>query len=139
MSRSTTRIQNLTLVTELADNDVLPIGPASGDRAKGITNENFQKQFTKLLDPITVNNNFTLTNDESGKFIIFDVAGTATLDIPDGLNIGLNTAFTNIGAGGMALNFTGSETFRGSLILADNDGYGVASKITATIWQLSER
>lgn len=139
MARSNTRIQNLTRVSELADGDIIPIGPASGDRAKGITNEDFQGQFTKLLDPISVNNNFTLTDDESGKFIIFNEAGTATLDIPDGLIIGVNTAFTNIGAGGMVLNFTGSETFRGSLTLADDDGYGVASKITATIWQLSER
>ena len=37
MARTNTRIQNLTKVTTLDDDDVLPTGPASGDVAKGIT------------------------------------------------------------------------------------------------------
>lgn len=39
---SAVRIQNLTKVTTLKDGDVLVIGPASGDRAKGITKANFE-------------------------------------------------------------------------------------------------
>lgn len=45
MSRNTTRIQSFTRVSELADKDVLIVGPASGDRAKGITKEDLEAQF----------------------------------------------------------------------------------------------
>jgi len=41
MSRSTTRIQNLTRISTLDDTDVIPIGPGSKNRAKGITFEDF--------------------------------------------------------------------------------------------------
>ncbi len=36
MARDTSRIQNLTRAKTLNDSDVLPFGPGSGDRAKGI-------------------------------------------------------------------------------------------------------
>lgn len=42
MGRSTTRIQSLTQVSTLDDDDILPTGPSSGDVAKGITFGNFK-------------------------------------------------------------------------------------------------
>ena len=45
MSRSNTRIQNLTRVTTLEALDIIPIGPASGDVAKGITKSDMEAQF----------------------------------------------------------------------------------------------
>lgn len=44
MARSNTRIKNLTRVETLNDSDVIPIGPSSGDRAKGITFENIKTE-----------------------------------------------------------------------------------------------
>ena len=49
MSRSTTRIQNLTKAQSLSDNDVIPFGPESGDRAKGIIYENLKAQLESDL------------------------------------------------------------------------------------------
>jgi len=44
MSRSTTRIQKLTRVNTIDDDDIIPIGPSDGDRAKGITFENLRQE-----------------------------------------------------------------------------------------------
>ena len=139
MSRTNTRIQNFTRVTALADNDVIVIGPASGDRAKGITNEDFQNQFTRDTLLKTVTDGHVLADDDSGYFVMIDEAGTAVINVPDGLKTGHTVAFTNIGAGAINFNLTGSETARGQPLIATADGYGIAIKITATIWQLSER
>jgi len=48
MTRSTTRIQKLTRVSTLGNDDVIPLGPSDGDRAKGIT-------FANLVDSIPDN------------------------------------------------------------------------------------
>lgn len=48
MARSTTRIQKLTRVSTLNDEDVIALGPSDGDRAKGIT-------FVNLVDSIPDN------------------------------------------------------------------------------------
>lgn len=53
MSRNTTRIQNLTLVTTLADGDIIPTGPVSGDVAKGIKFSDL-KTLVEASDPETI-------------------------------------------------------------------------------------
>jgi hypothetical protein len=47
MGRNTTRTQNLTRIgaDDLSGSDVIVIGPASGDRAKGITVDDFTDRF----------------------------------------------------------------------------------------------
>lgn len=139
MSRSNTRIQKLTRVTALKDGDIIPIGPASGDRAKGITNKDFQSQFSNIVNISSVNSGYTLQDSDSADFIVFNNAGNAILNIPDGIGTGVNFAYTNIGAGSVQVVLTGTDTLRGAAILTDPDGYGAAVKLTANIWQLSER
>jgi len=48
MTRSTTRIQNLTRISSLGNEDIIALGPKNGDRAKGIT-------FGNLVDSIPDN------------------------------------------------------------------------------------
>lgn len=139
MSRNTTRTQNLTRVSTLVDDDVVVIGPASGDRAKGITNKDFQSQFSNIVNVSPVNSGYTILDSDSANFIVFNDAGTAILNFPDGIGTGVNFAYTNIGAGTVQVVLTGTDTLRGAAILTDPDGYGAAVKLTATIWQLSER
>lgn len=139
MSRSVTRGGNFTRVTTLKPKDVILTWPQSGDRAKGIANEDFQAQFSNIVNVISVNSGYIVENSDSANFIVFNDAGTAILNFPDGIDIGVNFAYTNIGAGTVQVAITGTDTLRGAAILTDPDGYGAAVKLTATIWQLSER
>jgi hypothetical protein len=76
MGRSTTRIQNLTKETTIADADVLPFGPSSGDVAKGITFQNL-KSTIELTDESIVEATvpYTLLGTEDS----LKLTGTGTL------------------------------------------------------------
>lgn len=50
MARSTTRIPNLTRATSLSTGDIIPFGPANGDRAKGIAFQNFMPTVLQQID-----------------------------------------------------------------------------------------
>lgn len=80
MGRNTTRTQNLTKVRTLADADVFVIGPASGDRAKGIESSVVQSIFESAIDQhniIEITGDYTvgITDD-----VVVDTGpGTVTL------------------------------------------------------------
>lgn len=74
MARSTTRIPNLTKVTTLQDNDVIPVGPSDGDRAKGITSSDYT---TQILAALSLIQSEIIINGSS-----FSTQNPAGLDMP---------------------------------------------------------
>lgn len=78
MARDTVRIQLLTRVPTLADGDVLPTGPESGDVAKGITFLNLKNQIessdSEKIVPIA--GTYTLLADDNHLFATADTTVT---------------------------------------------------------------
>ena len=85
MSRSNTRIQNLTRVTTLEALDIIPIGPASGDVAKGITKSDMEAQF-EGDGAATVVQRFSATGTIIATTELAISTGTHTLIMPDASN-----------------------------------------------------
>ena len=85
MSRSNTRIQNLTRVTTLADLDIIPTGPASGDVAKGITFADFEA-LIEVDGAATVVQRFSDTGTINAATELAISTGTHTLVMPDASN-----------------------------------------------------
>jgi len=81
MSRNTTRIQRLTRVTTLADDAIIPIGPASGDRAKGISFDDFRTILTtdNNITRVAVDHTAKLTD---GMILANAVSGSITIFLP---------------------------------------------------------
>jgi hypothetical protein len=86
-----------------------------------------------------VTQQYTIDQDDSNKYLIFDDAGNGILHIPDNMYRGTALIFTNIGVGAVEVVMDGLETVRGSLTIADVNGFMTLVKITDTIWQCSER
>jgi len=82
---------------------------------------------------------YLIDQDDSNKYLVFNVAGNGILRIPDNMYRGTALIFTNIGVGGIEIVFDGLETARGTLLIQDVDGFMTLVKITETIWQCSER
>lgn len=82
---------------------------------------------------------YTITNGDSGYWLIFNDASDAVLNIPDGLRSGRSLLATNIGSGGVSATMIGSEVLRGADTLGNADGFLSLTKLTSTIWQSSER
>jgi len=128
MPRSTTRIQNLTLVTTLADGDVIPTGPASGDRAKGITFANLQSQIevqdSEELVEITADTTLTDT--------VTNVVGfaNAAVVLPDNPGKALRLRSLN----GVTLTFTASVAI-GSGITPLTSNQGIIIVKTSQGWE----
>jgi len=84
MGRSTTRIQNLTLITadNIGGDDIIPIGPSSGDRAKGTKVSELEKRFesdglASVITETSVNYTALITDN----YVVGLVAGI-TLGLP---------------------------------------------------------
>lgn len=93
-----------------------------------------------LLKIKSVSSPYTLLeSDKEYQVIYFEDPTDVTLNIPDGLSVGLNVLALNIGGGGLSIVNTGTETTRGSLILGNVDGYMAIFKLNSTTWQSSER
>lgn len=75
---------------------------------------------------------------DSGKFVLFNDAGNAVLNIPDGLAVGSSVVVGNTGGGNIVLTPV-TDTIRGALTLGDVAGYLAVTKISTTVWQSSER
>ena len=123
MSRSNTRIQNLTKVTTLADNDVIPIGPASGDRAKGITKENLEKQFegdglASIITETSISYTALITDD----YVVGLVSGI-TLSFAGLADANKPTWFVNASASNITLD-GGSETIPNGAVLSSEQVRG---------------
>jgi hypothetical protein len=99
----------------------------------------FDAAGTAIQPTKEVTSPYTLQGQDTGIFIIFNEVGSATLNIPDGLQVGTSVAATNIGGGDVLLVNTGTDTIRGATTLGDVSGYLAATKITNTVWQSSER
>lgn len=88
---------------------------------------------------------YTLTQEDSGYFLVFNDAGSATLNIPDGLDLGTSVVTNNIGGGVVVATMTGSDVIRANgasgsaATLADAFSYMAVTKIASTTWQGSER
>lgn len=105
--------------------------------------ETLYKAVESYVNPInviveTVTTPYTVSDDDTGKFLVFDEVGAGTINIPDNLSVGVNFAFANVGTGTVTLNLTGTDTLRGSPTVSDTNGYGAATKITLNTWQSSE-
>jgi hypothetical protein len=87
----------------------------------------------------TITTTHTITNGDSGYWLIVNDAGDGAVTIPDGLKKGTSLLVTNIGAGGVTVAMGGSETLRGATALSDADGFMSLTKIANTVWQASER
>jgi len=103
MSRSVTRIQNFTRVTELAADDVLVVGPASGDRAKGITKENLEKQFegdgaNQVITEVSANYTALITDD----WVV--VFGGTEFELPDFSSASKQIGFVNASGSDVDIN-----------------------------------
>lgn len=81
MGRSTTRIQNLTKVTSVADDDVIPIGPASGDRAKGVVFSTFLTQLGGSTNIVEVTGNYAVTVTDDYVAVTGDPTSLTTLPL----------------------------------------------------------
>ncbi len=82
---------------------------------------------------------YVVSDSDTSTFLVFDDAGTADVRIPDNLKVGVNFAYTNKGAGGVQVVFSGVETLRGAALVTDLDGYAAITKIDLNQWQTSER
>lgn len=93
MGRDTTRIQNFTRVTTLDNNDVFVFGPASGDRAKGITFDNFKSLINAGIGPL---NNVIKINQLSD----FPEPAGGVIELTDGADVtyDIDAAVINLGA-----------------------------------------
>lgn len=113
MGRSTTRIQNLTKVTTLNTGDVFPLGPNSGDRAKGITFKDLLAIITgAFIDPVIVEN--------SGDYIVTINDDLVANTGPSIITVPLSsTAFKPVrlksvlGGGVLTVNPLGTDTIDG--------------------------
>ena len=85
------------------------------------------------------NTPLNLTQVSSGNILVFNDAADAALNIPDGLEIGTSVIVLNIGTGAVSTTMLGSEILRGNPVLSDTDSFMSVTKITATLWQSSER
>ena len=117
MSRSVTRIQNFTRVTELADEDVLIVGPASGDRAKGITKENFEKQLEGDGAPLIITEtSISYTALITDDYVVGLVSGIA-LGLPVLADANRVTWFVNASLASQTLD-GGAETIPNGTVLS---------------------
>ena len=91
----------------------------------------------ELVTNKEVTSPYTVTSKDSGIILIFDEASGA-LNIPDGLADGSMITAVNIGAGSVVVSLV-TDTVRGDLTLQDIDGILSLTKLTATLWQSSER
>lgn len=116
MSRSTTRIQNLTRISSLNDNDVIPLGPSNRGRAKGITFRNFTNSISNRV--INIDLVSDLIADASlniGNRVV--TAGYLKIDDNGGNNYEIVAAGTGIDDGGSFIDLT---TFQAKAIFDDN-------------------
>jgi len=113
-----------------------------------LNNGNYANPVTSPIDNKILSKNVgephEIANEDSGFILIFNSVGTALLNIPDGLdytaaNGGVSVIALNIGGGSVRIENTGTDTTRGSKTLTDNEGYMAITKISATLWQSSER
>lgn len=100
------------------------------------TIDSLENGIQRLAD-ITTPHSLLQTN--SGVILKFNTAATGVVNIPDGLSIGTSVMVTNLGTGAVQFAMSGTDTLRGASLLADANGMMSATKITATIWQSSER
>jgi hypothetical protein len=82
---------------------------------------------------------YTLMQEDSNKFLIFNTGGIGTVNIPDNLYVGTAALFANIGTGSVEFAMLNLETIRGATVIGDPDGYMTVAKLTDDIWQSSER
>lgn len=108
---------------------------------------NHPKQAFELPDPREfdlfvckdVSQVYTLDQDDSNKYLVFEYEGNGIIHIPDNMYRGTGLIVANAGAGGIELVMDGLETMRGSLTIKDPDSFMTIIKITDSIWQSSER
>ena len=77
---SVTRISKLTRVTEIKPEDIIPIGPQSGDSARGITKQNFVRQPVYLVSELPAG----VAGDTA--YVSNGAAGNPVLSFHDGAN-----------------------------------------------------
>lgn len=113
MGRNTTRTQNLTRITELDDGDVIVIGPATGDPAKGITFTNFQDNLTTITEGqniIETSGDYTVATTDD---IIVDTGpGTVSLPLSSQMNKQL-VIRSNVTGGALTVAPATGETING--------------------------
>ena len=124
--------QGATAVSRLLDVPVTR-AKATVEAQEGFTFVGVKQKVKSVATP------YTLTSADTGKWILFNSAGTGTLNVPDSLFTGFSIVTSNQGAGAVAAVLTGSNTAFGALALGDAAGYFALTKILPTIWQSSER
>ena len=134
--------------TEFITQDAIPGGAFfdyfSAGQNRKISKGSLFAAIQAFINPLAVVINnatspYVVSDSDTGTFLVFDDAGTATVSIPDSLTVGVNLAYTNKGAGGVQVSLTGADTLRGAAIVTDLDGYAAVTKIDFTTWQTSER
>ena len=94
MARNTTRIQNLTLITadNVGDDDIIPLGPASGDRAKGVKVSELEKKFDGEGSPEIVQR-FSAAGTINPETTLAISTGNNALEMPSESVVTLNFFF----------------------------------------------
>jgi len=125
MSRSTTRIQVLSLVDTLKDGDIIPTGPASGDVAKGITFLNLKNLIIpgNNIRTVTANTTALLTD---GMILVDATTGPITVSLP-AASEAFEQEFTvkkiDATLSSMILDPDGSETIDGNTTITTTTQY----------------
>lgn len=84
-------------------------------------------------------NHYTIKQQDSNTYVVFNVENDVVIHIPDGLYKGTGVIFANVGNGSLQVVNDGTETYRGLKLLSDGDSFLTMIKITDSIWQGSER
>lgn len=80
---------------------------------------------------------YTIDQDDSNKYLVFNAAVKAVLHIPDNMYRGTRLIVSNVGEGYLEVVMNGLEELKGISTFANNNSPLFLNKITENLWQPS--
>lgn len=84
-------------------------------------------------------NKYTPVLEDSNDYLVFDVDGDVVIQLDDSLPKGFGLLAANVGTGSIQVKMLGLNKLRGWHTLTDPDSFISLIKLTAQLWQSSER